>query len=83
MSNTQWSFSKNDSKICKIVVLKVKIRRKFQNLIEIIGPFIVITGAGIHSDKSGAKIKPTVEKSLKDKRLTYTEQSNGSFSVTL
>ena len=43
----------------------------------------VITGAGIHSGASGAKVKPAVEAYLKEKGYTYAPQNNGTLLVTL
>lgn len=47
------------------------------------GELMVITGAGIHSDVNGPKIKPAVATLLKEQKLTFTEHSSdGSFIVT-
>lgn len=62
----------------KLEALKVK-RSKMKEAMTV----TVITGAGIHSDEEGPKIKPAIFKLLKEKGLEYNEISNGSISVTL
>jgi DNA-nicking Smr family endonuclease len=46
-------------------------------------PLDIITGTGNHSDTNGAKIKPAVEKYLKEQGLSFTEINNGTYRVTL
>ncbi|KAL0486432.1 hypothetical protein AKO1_012051 [Acrasis kona] len=46
-------------------------------------PLQIITGAGNHSDASGAKIKPAVIKYLNEKSLKFEEINNGTLNVTL
>jgi len=43
----------------------------------------VITGAGIHSENHGAKIKPAVENYLRERNIQFTENSRGSFLVSI
>jgi len=43
----------------------------------------IITGAGIHSDASGAKIKPAIESYLHENGYQYERQNNGTLLVQL
>lgn len=46
-------------------------------------PLVVIYGAGNHSDKDGAKIKPAVQKYFGEKSFEYSEINNGSVSLAI
>lgn len=45
--------------------------------------WVVIPGAGIHSDDSGPKLKPAVTKWLGEKGLKFKETGNGVFTVNI
>lgn len=46
------------------------------------GELTVITGAGLHSDKNGPKIKPAIMKMLSEElKLQYTETNHGELAV--
>ncbi|GAM21150.1 hypothetical protein SAMD00019534_043250 [Acytostelium subglobosum LB1] len=45
--------------------------------------FTIITGAGNHSDENGPKIKPLIQKTLKERNIAFEEVNNGSITCTL
>ncbi|KYQ89578.1 small MutS related (smr) family protein [Tieghemostelium lacteum] len=46
-------------------------------------PFVIIVGAGNHSDENGPKIKPLVYKSFNDRNIKFEEINNGSIQIHL
>ena len=61
------------------------VEEKYQQVIKAkkFDTFVVIPGAGHHSDASGPKIQGKVQEWIKAKGLTYTEVQNGVYEIPL
>ena len=55
---------------------KLKSKGKFDHM-------VIITGAGIHSDAGGPKVKQAIESWAKEKKLKLEPVESGSFKVKL